>query len=586
MSKKARQQSKSNKSQPKSRHKWKTSVIAGLVLCFGLSGLVIAQWRATRLAGTANAMLASAAPLPTPDLSASNPSKEYIYAGGRLIATEEPQAATTPTPTPTPDPRINVALDTNGGVASAYTSLTGYAPSTANNGDRLGLNWGTSGGWADNTPNTFPDWLQVTFNGPKSINEVSVFTVQDNYSNPGIPNETMTFSSYGITSFDVQYWDGSAWVNVPNVSVNNNYFVWKKVTFAPLTTEMIRISVNNSVGGYSCITEVEAYGVPATVLTNYALSTQGGRARASSEYGGGYSAGNAINGERVGSNWGTTGGWNDAVPANTFPDWLEVEFNGPKSIQEISVFSVQDNYTSPSVPDLNTPFTLYGLTAFKVQSWNGTTWVDIPGMSVSENYKVWKKFTVTPITTSKIRVLTSASPDGNSRIAELEAWGWDAPPTGTNVALSSNGAIASASSIYSTDYPASGAINGDRLNAGAGNYWNDAGPANTFPDSLVVDFQAQKTIHEIDVFTMQDSYWAPLEPTTGMTFTYYGLTDFKVQSWNGTSWVDIPGAGATGNNFVWKRFQFPDITTNKIRVWCTGSADGWSRVVEVQAWGN
>lgn len=40
--------------------------------------------------------------------AASSPSKEYIYAGGRLIATEEPQASPsatlTPTPTPTPTP--------------------------------------------------------------------------------------------------------------------------------------------------------------------------------------------------------------------------------------------------------------------------------------------------------------------------------------------------------------------------------------------------------------------------------------------------------------------------------------------------
>ena len=42
-------------------------------------------------------------------------------------------------------------------------------------------------------------------------------------------------------------------------------------------------------------------------------------------------------------------------------------------------------------------------------------WVTIPGGS---NNKVWRKFTFTAVTTTKIRVLASASPDGYSRVVE------------------------------------------------------------------------------------------------------------------------------------------------------------------------
>ncbi len=38
------------------------------------------------------------------------------------------------------------------------------------------------------------------------------------------------------------------------------------------------------------------------------------------------------------------GGWRDAEPGNTFPDWVEVDFNGSKTIDEVDVFSVQDSY--------------------------------------------------------------------------------------------------------------------------------------------------------------------------------------------------------------------------------------------------
>ena len=39
------------------------------------------------------------------------------------------------------------------------------------------------------------------------------------------------------------------------------------------------------------------------------------------------------------------------------------------------------------------------------------------------NNKIWRKFEFSPISTSKIRVVTSASVDGYSRLTEVEAYG-------------------------------------------------------------------------------------------------------------------------------------------------------------------
>jgi len=121
------------------------------------------------------------------------------------------------------------------------------------------LNWSAGGYWNDATVNSYPDWLQIDFSGSKTINEIDVFTFQDNYSNPIEPTESTTFSSYGITSFDVQYWNGSTWITVPNGSVNNNNKIWTKIVFSPLTTTRIRVVVNNALAGYSRIVEVEAW---------------------------------------------------------------------------------------------------------------------------------------------------------------------------------------------------------------------------------------------------------------------------------------------------------------------------------------
>src|SRR2546426_3534419 len=156
---------------------------------------------------------------------------------------------------------------------------------------------------------------------------------------------------------------------------------------------------------------------------------------------------------------------------------------------------------------------------------------------------------------------------------------------GVNVALASNGAVASASSTFSAGFPVSAGIDGDRKGLGWGNGggWADANNG-AFPDWLQINFSGSKTINEIDLFTVQDDRYNPVEPTETMTFTQFGITAFQVQYWNGASWVDVPGGNVTGNNKVWRKFTFPDLATGSIRVLVNGSTDGWSRITEVEAY--
>jgi hypothetical protein len=146
----------------------------------------------------------------------------------------------------------------------------------------------------------------------------------------------------------------------------------------------------------------------------------------------------------------------------------------------------------------------------------------------------------------------------------------DPMPGRTNVALAANGGTAIASSVLSGNYPASGTINGDRkgLNWGAGGGWNDGTP-NAGPDWLEVDFRGIKLIEEVNVFSMQDTYSSPIDPTPTLTFAYWGLRGFNVQYWDGLQWVDAPNGVVTNNNLVWRKVVFAPIATSKIRVWVT-----------------
>src|SRR5206468_3459831 len=161
-------------------------------------------------------------------------------------------------------------------------------------------NWNNGGGWNDATADVYPDWLQIDFNGSKSIDEIDVLTIQDDPASPAEPTLNMTFVNYGITAFEVQYWIGSGWATVP-----------------------------------------------------------GGR-------------------DRKRLNWNNGGGWNDAT-ADVYPDWLQIDFNGSKSIDEIDVFTIQDDPASPAEPTLNMTFVNYGITAFEVQYWIGSGWATVPG---------------------------------------------------------------------------------------------------------------------------------------------------------------------------------------------------------------
>ena len=349
-----------------------------------------------------------------------------IVDAGAAVAAALAAGAPQPPPPPT---SVNVALAGNGGVVSASGSYsTAYPAAAVNNGDRKGSNWGGGGGWNDASAGVYPDWVQVDFNGSKSISEIDVFTVQDSYANPQEPTETLTFTSYGITDFEVQYWDGSNWTAVPGGSVSGNNKVWRKFSFAPVSTTRIRVLVTNALAGFSRITEIEAYQgtagsptPPPTSAVNVASQASGAVATATSTYNAAFAASGANNGDRRGSNWGAGGGWNNATPGQ-FPEALQVNFNGTKTISEIDVFTVQDAYNAPLEPTAAMTFSLYGITDFDVQYWNGTAWVTVSGGNVNGNNLVWRKFTFAPVATTAVRVNVRNALNSFSRIVEVEAY--------------------------------------------------------------------------------------------------------------------------------------------------------------------
>ena len=175
-------------------------------------------------------------------------------AANNCSAQSNPVSATT-----IPVASINVALASVGAVASASSSTSSdYPVSAVNNNQRTGTPWGTGGGWRDATFNAYPDWVQINFGGTKTVDRVVVYTLQDNYTTPIEPTDTLTFSTWGVTGFTVQGWNGSAWITLATVSGNN--LVKRTVNFAAFTTDRIRVNVTSALSSHSRITEIEAWG--------------------------------------------------------------------------------------------------------------------------------------------------------------------------------------------------------------------------------------------------------------------------------------------------------------------------------------
>jgi hypothetical protein len=155
--------------------------------------------------------------------------------------------------------RVNVALASKGAVVSASSQAAGAPASSLINGDRRGVSWGSDGGWSDNTYNTWPDVVTITFPAARRIDQVGVFSLQDGYANPVEPVlHATTFTKYGARSFSVAYWNGSSWMSL--ATVGNNAYVWRLVSFPPVETTKVRVTVTSGGrNGWTQLTEVEAW---------------------------------------------------------------------------------------------------------------------------------------------------------------------------------------------------------------------------------------------------------------------------------------------------------------------------------------
>ena len=518
--------------------------------------------------------------------------------------------------------RVNVALAANGAAATGSTTVNiNYPASATINGDRKGLGWGQgTGGWADGSQGTYSsDVVQVNFAGSKYVSEIDVYTLRDNFSRTDEPTLDETFSTaddtgYGITHFEVQYWNGQVWVTVPGGLVNDNNKVWRRFQFPEVFTNAVRVQVHGAVkwltipNNYSRIIEVEAWGRDSSGQTTVWVD-------------------DAVPAGATAAGFGDSWNWVNSNPSPFFGSVAHQSilasgahqhyfYNSPETI---SVLTGDTMFAYVYLDPVNPP-TEVMLQWFENGSWEHRAyWGANQILWGADGTSSRRNMGPLPPTGQWVRLEVPASLVGlEGRTVNGMAFSlyngratWDyagkvaaAPSTPVNLARQP-GATATASSQMNAAFPVSAIIDGDRLGnnwskGGFGSGWNDASQNLFSQDWLQVNFAGVKTINEIDVFTIQDNLSNPVEPTLSQTFSTTdnfgnGITDYEVQYLNVSTgkWMAVPStqrSHVVGNDKVWRQFTFSPLSTNAIRVVVHGAVkwttipNNYSRIVEVEAY--
>lgn len=155
----------------------------------------------------------------------------------------------------------NLALVANGGTVTVSSALGGYPASALNDGVRqTGYGY-----WNDATQRQYPDWAQVGWAEPRTIDKVVL----------RLPVASqLTEAQRTIGSLTLQYWDPStgSWKNISALNGTPNPILqWvapttpngselREFVFDPVTTEKVRVvfDAGNS-DGWSFLEEIEVY---------------------------------------------------------------------------------------------------------------------------------------------------------------------------------------------------------------------------------------------------------------------------------------------------------------------------------------
>ncbi|MEN3608601.1 discoidin domain-containing protein [Plantactinospora sp. ZYX-F-223] len=292
--------------------------------------------------------------------------------------------------------------------STATASYTASGTSTGAAIDGFPINepiWGSYG-----TPNA-TDSYELNFGQARAVDEVRLWFRNDRATNRYRPP----------ASYNVQYWNGSAWVNAaaqaktPGTPQSN----YNRVNFTAVSTQRLRVQFTHASGSAKTgLTEIKVYNRggtnpdpdPDPDPEPEPGANVAGAASASASYASGWESVAAINdgidppssNDTVNPRWGT---W-----PNTGAQWAELTWPTSRTLNAAEVYFFDDN-GGVRVP-----------ASWKLQYWTGSAYADVPGASgypVAVNQ--YNRVTFPNVGTTRLRVaLTSGQ--GSVGLLEVKAY--------------------------------------------------------------------------------------------------------------------------------------------------------------------
>ncbi len=257
--------------------------------------------------------------------------------------------------------------------------------------------------------------------------------------------------------------------------------------------------------------------------------------------------------------WGAAGSPNGQ-------DWYEVNFGAARTLNEVRLYfkdsrPADGTYRAPS--------------AYDIQYYNGTSWVGVPGQAKTPsapraNYNL---VTFPSISAQRVRVLATNASGAKTGLTEIKIFnrGGTQQPPSTNLARS-----ATASASYTSDWESVAAVNDgveppssdDTVNPRWG-CWPQTGQ-----QWVDLTWPSAQTLSKAEVYFFDDDQGIDMPAS------------WKLQYWNGSAYVDVPGAGAyTLNKDQYNSVAFTPTGTTRLRVLLTGNGSSSVGLLEVKAYG-
>lgn len=230
---------------------------------------------------------------------------------------------------------------------------------------------------------------------------------------------------------------------------------------------------------------------------------------------------------------GVTGNDNRWQSSGVGPHWARVDFPFPVEVGSAQLFTGIDD-TNP-------------ISNFDIQYLSGSTWITIPGASVTGNTNVERSFVFSPsVTASAFRVY---SPDGALNIRELALYPPNGPtgfPLGTDLTHNLAYQHPTVATARTAGNFAMNAVDG---RASIYMWQTNTAGANT----LDIDLRVSTKIGSAHLYS----------GSTGVS----PLDAFVLKYWDGSAWQNIPGATVTGNTTSDLVIPFTTpVTTSQVRL--------------------